>query len=199
MNYCSQCGHFPLEYRIPAGDTRERFVCPSCGTIHYQNPRNVVGTVPVWEDKVLLCKRAIEPRAGYWTLPAGYMELSETTAECAARETREESGAEVELVQLFSLQNVPHVSQVHLFYLARMRSPAFSAGEESLEVRLFEEDEIPWGEIAFTTVSQTLRHYFQDRRNGVFGMHTGDVVRPIFDERDPLLPGLPPAPVDVDQ
>ncbi|HTI19080.1 MAG TPA: NUDIX hydrolase [Trinickia sp.] len=176
MKFCSACGH-PVRLRIPPGDNRERFVCENCGAVHYQNPRNVVGTVPVWEDKVLLCRRAIEPRYGYWTLPAGFMEMGETTAEAAARETLEEAGARVEVQHLFSLLNVPHVHQVHLFYLARLLDLDVEAGEESLEVRFFEEDEIPWDDIAFPTVGQTLRFFFADRSAGSYGLHTGDVFR----------------------
>lgn len=131
MKFCSVCGHEVIA-RIPPGDNRERFVCDQCGTIHYQNPRNVVGTVPVWGEQVLLCRRAIEPRYGYWTLPAGFMEMGETTAEAAARETLEEAGARVEVQTLFTLLNVPQVHQVHLFYLARLVDPGFEAGEESL-------------------------------------------------------------------
>jgi ADP-ribose pyrophosphatase len=158
MKFCSVCGH-GVSLSIPPGDNRERFVCGSCGTVHYQNPRNVVGTVPVWDDKVLLCRRAIEPRYGYWTLPAGFMEMGETTAEAASRETLEEAGARVEVQSLFSLLNVPHVHQVHLFYMARLLDLDIEAGEESLEVKLFEEHEIPWDEIAFPTVGQTLRSF----------------------------------------
>jgi ADP-ribose pyrophosphatase YjhB (NUDIX family) len=180
MKFCSVCGHDVVS-RIPPGDNRERFVCDHCGTIHYQNPRNVVGTVPVWGDQVLLCRRAIEPRYGYWTLPAGFMEIGETTSEAAARETLEEAGAQVEVQALFSLLNVPHVSQVHLFYLARMVDPTYYAGEESLEVKLFHESEIPWGEIAFPTVSQTLRFFFADRAAGSFGMHAEDIFRSLRD------------------
>jgi ADP-ribose pyrophosphatase YjhB (NUDIX family) len=176
MKFCSACGH-PVSLRIPPGDNRERFVCEHCGAVHYQNPRNVVGTVPVWEDKVLLCRRAIEPRYGYWTLPAGFMEIGETTAEAAARETLEEAGARVEVQHLFSLLNVPHVHQVHLFYLARLLDLDIEAGEESLEVRLFDEDEIPWEDIAFPTVGQTLRFFFADRSAGSYGLHTGDIFR----------------------
>lgn len=158
MKFCSVCGH-GVSLSIPPGDNRERFVCGSCGTVHYQNPRNVVGTVPVWDDKVLLCRRAIEPRYGYWTLPAGFMEMGETTAEAASRETLEEAGARVEVQNLFSLLNVPHVHQVHLFYMARLLDLDIAAGEESLEVKLFEESDIPWDEIAFPTVGQTLRSF----------------------------------------
>ncbi|MBU9691224.1 NUDIX hydrolase [Burkholderia multivorans] len=176
MKFCSVCGHEVIA-RIPQGDNRERFVCDHCGTIHYQNPRNVVGTVPVWGEQVLLCRRAIEPRYGFWTLPAGFMEMGETTAEAAARETLEEAGARVEVQNLFTLLNVPHVHQVHLFYLARLVDPEFEAGEESLEVKLFDEADIPWNEIAFPTVSQTLRFFFADRATGDYGVHTGDIFR----------------------
>ncbi|KVE27780.1 ADP-ribose pyrophosphatase [Burkholderia vietnamiensis] len=176
MKFCSVCGHEVIA-RIPQGDNRERFVCDHCGTIHYQNPRNVVGTVPVWGDQVLLCRRAIEPRYGFWTLPAGFMEMGETTAEAAARETLEEAGARVEIQNLFTLLNVPHVHQVHLFYLARLIDPDYEAGEESLEVKLFDEADIPWDEIAFPTVSQTLRFFFADRATGDYGVHTGDIFR----------------------
>ncbi|MBS6362740.1 NUDIX domain-containing protein, partial [Burkholderia sp.] len=133
--------------------------------------------VPVWGEQVLLCRRAIEPRYGYWTLPAGFMEMGETTAEAAARETLEEAGARVEVQTLFTLLNVPQVHQVHLFYLARLVDPGFEAGEESLEVRLFDEADIPWDEIAFPTVSQTLRFFFADRATGDYGVHTGDIFR----------------------
>ncbi len=176
MKFCSVCGHEVIA-RIPQGDNRERFVCDHCGTIHYQNPRNVVGTVPVWGDQVLLCRRAIEPRYGFWTLPVGLMEMGETTAEAAARETLEEAGARVEIQNLFTLLNVPHVHQVHLFYLARLIDPDYEAGEESLEVKLFDEADIPWDEIAFPTVSQTLRFFFADRAAGDYGVHTGDIFR----------------------
>jgi ADP-ribose pyrophosphatase YjhB (NUDIX family) len=159
-------------YRVPDdGDTRERAVCPACGTIHYENPLNVVGTVPYWEDKVLLCKRNIEPRFGKWTLPAGFMELGETTLEGAARETDEEAGAQVEMQGLLSVISVPRVGQVHLFYLARLLSDRFEPGHETIEARLFTEREIPWEEIAFKTVRETLLRYFSDRRSGSFAVH----------------------------
>jgi ADP-ribose pyrophosphatase YjhB (NUDIX family) len=176
MKFCSACGH-TVSLRVPVGDNRERFVCANCDAVHYLNPRNVVGTVPVWDDKVLLCRRAIEPRLGYWTLPAGFMEIGETTSEAAARETLEEAGARVEVQHLFSLLNVPHVQQVHLFYLARLLDLNIAAGEESLEVKLFDERDIPWDDIAFPTVGQTLRFFFADRAIGSYGLHTGDVFR----------------------
>jgi ADP-ribose pyrophosphatase YjhB (NUDIX family) len=165
MNYCSSCGS-DVSLLVPADDTRLRHVCKQCGEIHYRNPRNVVGTIPVWENQVLLCRRAIEPRHGYWTLPAGFLEIGESTEHGARRETLEEAGAEVEIGPLFSLLNVAHVEQVHLFYLARMHSPIFSAGTESLEVALFTEENIPWSELAFPTVKQTLQWYFEDLRQG---------------------------------
>ena len=160
---------------IPADDTRPRAVCPACGTVHYENPLNVVGTVPYWQDQVLLCKRNIEPRYGFWTLPAGFMELGETTAQGAARETDEEAGAHIQMGPLFSLMNVMRVGQVHMYYLAPLTDTVFNPGPESIEARLFREDEIPWDDIAFRTVRETLKRYFEDRRNGAFGFHTLDL------------------------
>lgn len=171
MNFCSHCAH-PVVLKVPADDTRERFVCEQCGTIHYENPRNVVGSIPVWGEQVLLCRRAIEPRLGYWTLPAGFMEIGENTAEGAQRETLEEAGAEVIMGELFSMLSVPHVHQIHLFYLAQMTSADFAAGVESLEVKLFSEAEIPWDEIAFPTVRHTLEWFFADRKAGLLGSAT---------------------------
>ena len=175
INHCRQCGS-AVENRIPDdGDTKPRAVCPACHTIHYVNPLNVVGTIPVWEDKVLLCKRNIEPRKGKWTLPAGFMELGETTAEGAARETVEEAGAQFEMQALFSLINVARVGQVHLFYRATLLSPEFDPGTETQEAILFDEADIPWDEIAFRTVKETLEHFFADRRAGHFGFHALDI------------------------
>lgn len=166
MKYCPNCAAV-LTIKIPADDSRERHVCESCHSIHYQNPRNVVGSIPIYGEQVLLCRRAIDPRRGYWTLPAGFMELGESTSHGAARETLEEAGAQVEIGPLYSLLNVPHAEQVHLFYLAKMPSPDFSAGEESLEVALFYEHEIPWADLAFPTVKQTLEWFFADRASGI--------------------------------
>ncbi len=176
IQHCRECGA-AVAYRLPDdGDTRERAICTVCGTIHYENPLMVVGTVPVLGERVLLCKRNIEPRWGKWTLPAGFMELDETTAQGAARETDEEAGAQIELGPLFSLLNVPQVGQVHIFYLATLQSDRFAPGHETIEARLFTEDEIPWDEIAFRTVKKTLEQYFADRRAGRFGMHSFDIV-----------------------
>lgn len=165
IKHCRACGA-AVEYRIPADDNRERAVCPRCGTIHYENPINVVGTVPVWGEQVLLCKRAIEPRSGLWTLPAGFLELGEAVEEGALRETVEESGARVELQELFTVLSVVHVGQVHLFWRARMLDTTLAPGAETLEARLFHEYEVPWNEIAFRTVRETLTHYFDCRRSG---------------------------------
>ncbi|HEY4317187.1 MAG TPA: NUDIX hydrolase [Herbaspirillum sp.] len=179
MKFCSECAS-PVSQSIPVDDTRLRFVCESCGAIHYQNPKLVVGSIPVWEHdgklQVLLCKRAIEPRYGYWTLPAGFMENEETTTDAARRETAEEAGANIELHGLFSLINVPHVHQVHLFYRATLLDLDFAAGIESLDVGLFSEESIPWADIAFPTVEYTLRQFFADlhRKQG-FGFHTEDI------------------------
>ncbi|RFO98726.1 NUDIX hydrolase [Rhodoferax lacus] len=175
IKFCKQCGT-AVEYRIPDdGDTKVRAVCPSCDTIHYENPLTVVGTVPSWGDRVLLCKRNIEPRFGLWTLPAGFMELNETTTEGAARETVEEAGAQFEMQDLFSLVNVSRVGQVHLFYRAKLTSDQFDPGVETIEARLFLESEIPWEEIAFHTTRVTLECFFADRRKGGFSLHHLDV------------------------
>ncbi len=176
IKHCRECGS-GVVYRVPDdGDTRQRAVCPSCHTIHYENPLNVVGTVPYWGDKVLLCKRNIEPRFGKWTLPAGFMELNETTAEGAARETVEEAGAQFEMQGLFTMLSVARVGQVHLFFRARLTSDQFDPGTETIEARLFAEDEIPWDELAFRTTKETLDRYFADRRTGVFSVHTIDIA-----------------------
>lgn len=175
IKHCKECGA-AVVHRIPDdGDTKLRAVCPACHTIHYENPLNVVGTIPFWEDKVLLCKRNIEPRRGKWTLPAGFMELDETTAEGAARETVEEAGAQFEMLGLFSLLNVARVGQVHLFYRARLTSDVFDPGVETMEARLFTEAEIPWDDIAFRTTKETLERFFADRHSGHFGVHHIDI------------------------
>jgi ADP-ribose pyrophosphatase YjhB (NUDIX family) len=176
IKHCRNCGVAVVQ-RIPDdGDTRERAVCPACNTIHYQNPLNVVGTVPYWGDKVLLCKRNIEPRKGKWTLPAGFLELGETTAQGAARETDEEAGARIELEGLFTVISVARVGQVHLFYRARLLSDQFAPGTETMEAQLYAEDDIPWDEIAFRTVKETLERFFADRRSGRFQVHDLDLT-----------------------
>ena len=174
IQFCRVCGT-RVDYRVPPDDNRERAVCPACGEIHYENPINVVGTVPVWGDQVLLCKRNIEPRFGLWTLPAGFLELGESTEAGALRETDEEAGAKIEMQGLFTVLNVVRVGQVHLFYRARMLDTSLAPGPETQEARLFREHEIPWDQIAFRTVRQTLEHFFEDRRRGSFGVHAGDI------------------------
>jgi len=177
MNFCSHCGH-PVTLRIPEGDNLPRYVCGECHAVHYQNPKMVVGCIPEWEEHILLCRRAIEPRYGLWTLPAGFMENGETTGEGAAREAREEANANLELLSLYSLFDLPHINQVYIMYRARLLDLNFGAGEESLEVELFAEADIPWERLAFRTIHDTLRHFFADRRRGHFEFHTGTIVPP---------------------
>lgn len=176
MKFCCECGS-GVTHAIPDGDNRLRHVCVQCGTVHYQNPKMVVGCLPEWEDKVLLCKRAIEPQYGLWTLPAGFMENNETTQQGALRETMEEAGAHVQIEHLFALYNLPYINQVYLMFRARLLNLDFAPGPESLEVALFSEEEIPWDQLAFRSIEQTLRHYFADRRKGAFDFHIGDIER----------------------
>ncbi len=161
MKYCSNCGDLVTQ-KIPDGDTKSRWVCSACHSVHYQNPKIVVGCVPEIDDRILLCKRAIEPRYGFWTVPAGFLEIGETIAEGAARETLEEACAEVEIGHLFALVDVVDAGQVHLFYAAKLLSD-FDAGVESLEVAMFAEDEIPWDDIAFHSGRYALKKYFEDK------------------------------------
>ena len=176
IKHCRNCGA-AVAYRVPDdGDTRERAICPACHTVHYENPNNVVGTIPVLGDRVLLCKRNIEPRRGKWTLPAGFMELGESTSQGAARETVEEAGAEFEMQDLFAVMSVIRVGQVHLFYRAQLLDTVFAPGPESIEARLFAENEVPWDELAFRTVRETLKHYFEDRRRDQFQLHCADIA-----------------------
>jgi len=174
IKHCKACGS-PTSYAVPPQDTFERAICGACGLVHYENPLNVVGTLPIWEGRVLLCRRNIEPRYGLWTLPGGFMELGETVAEGALRETVEEAGARVELQGLYALLNVAHVGQVHMFYRARLLDTRFEPGPETIEARLFDEAEIPWDRLAFRTVAAMLRHYFEDRRRGQYGLLCADI------------------------
>jgi len=175
MKFCNLCGS-PVELRQPPDDNRSRHVCTACGEIHYENPKLIVGAIPVWRDKILLCRRAIEPRHGLWTLPAGFMENGETTAEAAARETLEEANARVVIGDLYTLYNLPHINQVHLLFRAELLDLDFSPGLESLEVQLFSEADIPWETLAFRPVRFSLQHYFADRTSGEFLFRTGDLV-----------------------
>lgn len=176
MNYCSQCGA-RVTLRIPEGDSLPRHVCDACGAIHYQNPRMIVGCIPEWEDRILLCRRAIEPRHGLWTVPAGFMENGETMADGAAREALEEAVARVEIGPLYAMYNIPHINQVYILFRARLLNEDFRAGAETLEAQLFAEADIPWSEIAFATVRNTLTHYFDDRRRGEYRFHMGTIER----------------------
>ena len=174
MNFCSNCGA-AVTQEIPPDDNRVRAVCHACNTIHYENPRMIVGCIAEWEDRILLCRRAIEPRHGLWTVPAGFMENGETTAEGAARETLEEANARVEILALYALYNIPHIDQVYLLFRGRLLDRNFSPGSETLETRLVGEDDLPWDQLAFATVRHTLRRYYVDRRAGEYRMHSGTI------------------------
>ena len=175
MRFCSDCGG-PIEVRIPEDDDRERFVCRDCGRIHYRNPRIVTGCLVTHGARVLLCRRAIEPRRNYWTLPAGYMENAETAAEGAIRETWEEARANVHVDGLYTLFNLPHINQIYLFFRGRLTGEAFACGPESLEVALFEIDDLPWDALAFPVVRDTLRYWIEDRERHVYPVRTADVL-----------------------
>lgn len=170
MPFCTACGQ-PTSDQIPLGDHKVRQVCTHCNAIYYVNPKVICGTLAIWQDKVLLSRRAIEPRYGLWTLPAGYMELLETMEQGAARETREEAEAEVDIEQLYCMYNIPRIGQIYVLFKAALIDGQFGAGEETIESRLFEEHEIPWNELAFPSVERTLRHYFEDRKNQHFPTH----------------------------
>lgn len=177
MKYCSHCSA-TVELLIPEGDSLPRYVCTTCHVIHYQNPKVVVGCIPEWEDKILLCRRAIEPRLGWWTVPAGFMENNETLAQAAARETLEEATARVEIGDLYAIYSLPHISQVYVLFRAQLLDLDFKPGIESLEVKLMSEPEIPWEEMAFRVIHDPLRRYFNERRQGKLGFHMGVIERP---------------------
>lgn len=177
MKFCNACGA-AVEFRIPPDDTLPRHVCLSCGLIHYLNPKLVVGCIAEWQGRILLCRRAIEPRLGRWTLPAGFMENGESTEEAARRETLEEACARVDIDALFTMISIPHIDQVHLFYRARLSDTDFAPGSESLETALFSESEIPWETLAFRSVSQCIKTYFADRRTGSFDFHESVLTPP---------------------
>jgi ADP-ribose pyrophosphatase YjhB (NUDIX family) len=174
MKFCSHCGA-PVTQKIPAGDNLPRHVCNQCDLIHYHNPKIVAGCIPEWEDQILLCRRAIEPRLGLWTFPAGFMEIGESTEEAAARETKEEAEADVVITSLYAVFSLPHIGQVYLVFRGRMTSPAFKAGSESLEVKLFSLSAIPWDDIAFPVVKEALTRYVADARRGQFQLHLGSL------------------------
>lgn len=174
MNYCSHCGA-KVAIKTPEGDHLPRFVCESCEMIHYQNPKIVAGCIPAWEDRILLCRRAIQPRYGLWTLPAGFMENHESTEQAALRETHEEAGADMQIDSLFAMLSIPYISQVYIMFRGTLRHLEFNPGPESLEVQLFREAEIPWQELAFPVVVETLKRYFADVKRGQFTVHVGDI------------------------
>lgn len=174
MKFCSNCGA-PVTRKVPPGDSLPRYVCDACNTIHYQNPRMVVGCIVEWDDRILLCRRAIEPRYGLWTVPAGYMENGETMHQGAIRETLEEATARVEMGPLYAIYNIPHINQVYILFRAQLLDLDFQAGAETLDVNLFAESEIPWDQLAFATVRNTLAHYYADRRTGEYKFHMGTI------------------------
>ncbi|MDP8985804.1 MAG: NUDIX hydrolase [Pseudomonadota bacterium] len=178
MNFCSTCGS-PVILKTPDGDHLPRFVCTHCHTIHYKNPLLVLGCVPQWEGKILLCKRAIQPRLGFWTVPAGFMENGETMQHAAARECYEEALAKVEIGSLLAIANVTHAGQVHVMFRARLLAPEFAPGPESLEVGLYTEAEVPWAELAFPSGEFTLRKFFADRAGGREDYHITELTRPL--------------------
>ena len=177
MKFCSQCGSGRVSFRVPAGDSLPRHVCDDCGEIHYQNPKIVVGCLPEWQGQVLLCRRAIEPRHGLWTLPAGFLENGESVVAGALRETEEEAGARVEIDELYALISLSQIGQVFMMFRARLVDLDFGPGPESLEVRLFPEADVPWEDLAFRTVARTLRRYFLDRRRGSFPLRISVLER----------------------
>lgn len=185
VKFCSACGSARLDFRIPDGDSLPRFVCADCGEIHYQNPKVVVGCLPTYEDRVLMCLRAIEPRRGLWTLPAGFLENDETLVAGAARETLEEAGARVEVGDLYTVISLPHINQIYMVFRATLPEPRYAPGSESLDVRLFDEHEIPWDRIAFRTIGRTLRNFFLDRKLGGFATRVSSLER-----RPPTPPDL---------
>lgn len=174
MKFCCHCG-FQVKQAVPEGDDRLRYVCGRCSAIHYENPKIIAGCIPVFQERILLCRRAIEPRKGYWTLPAGFMELGETLVQAAQRETLEEAHAEVLIDDLYAIFNLPHISQVYVFFRGRMLNENFAAGLETLETRLFSEEEIPWPELSFETVKRSLQFFFADRKRGEFKIRIEDV------------------------
>lgn len=186
VNYCSNCGK-PISYRTPPGDDRPRHCCDSCGAIHYQNPVVVVGCIPELENRILLCRRAIEPCYGKWTLPAGYLENGETVAEGACREAYEEARARIEIIAPYALYDICYVNQIYLMFRARLMGKDFRPGNESIEVGLFSEDEIPWDNLAFRVIQETLVQYFKDRPKGLFAFYVGNINSNQLAEKGTIL------------
>lgn len=178
MKFCSGCGHTVILKKIP-DDTHPRFFCENCKTIHYQNPNVVVGCLPIWQDQVMLCRRAIEPRRNYWNLPGGYLENGETVEEGAIREVWEEAGIKVKVISLHAVFSIPKINQIYMHFLAEMPNLIYAAGVESMEVKMFEEADVPWKEIAFSSSTFSLEKYFLDRKNGERQVHLGNYTYPI--------------------
>jgi ADP-ribose pyrophosphatase YjhB (NUDIX family) len=179
MKYCSECGSNRVRISIPEGDNRERHVCPDCGAIHYTNPRIIAGVLPVWEDRILLCKRAIHPRKDFWTLPAGFLENGETLQQGAERETLEEAEARVDIHDIYTIFNLTHIHQVYIFFRGTLINGEYGVGEESSDAALFSAGEIPWDQLAFPTIHKTLKYYLRDRERGDFPLRMRDI--------DPML------------
>ena len=176
MNFCSSCGS-KVTLLIPPGDNRHRYVCGECGMIHYQNPNVVTGCIPEWNDRILLCKRAIEPRYGTWTLPAGFLENGESSMFGAAREAMEEANAQMRDMTLFCVFSIPHINQVYTMYRGVLHEGNASPGDESLDVVLASEDEVPWDNLSFPVIIETLKLYYQDRKAGTFSTHYGEIIK----------------------
>ena len=184
MNFCSDCGNAVIK-KIPQGDNRERHVCGNCELIHYQNPKVIAGVLPVFGDQVLLCKRSIEPRHGFWTLPAGFLENGESSLEGALRECEEEANATVVNPELYALFDIPQINQIYVFYRAELMEPVFGPSSESSEVALFDEQDIPWSELAFPVVELAIDHFLKDRIKGEFLVKHEQVQRPWRSRRSP--------------
>ena len=174
MKYCNHCGN-RVVFRVPEGDDRPRFICDDCQTIFYENPKLVVGCISTWEDRILFCRRAIEPRYGKWTIPAGYLETGETVEAGAIRETYEEAGASIDSLQPYALYNLSFIDQIYLIFRGRMTNKSFRTGHESLEARLLKQSEIPWEDLAFKVIREVLDLYIRDLKKGVFDFYTGDI------------------------
>ena len=181
MKYCSECSS-PVQLKIPEGDTLPRYICDSCQTIHYQNPKVITGCIARWQGKVLLCRRAIEPRYGLWTLPAGFLENNETSQDGATREAMEEAQAQISNLKLFGVFNIPHISQVYIMFSGEVEDGYCAPGYESLETNWFKETDIPWNELAFPVVHESLQLYFSDKEHQQITVHLGDIVRDIHDK-----------------
>jgi ADP-ribose pyrophosphatase YjhB (NUDIX family) len=176
MKFCSNCA-YPISFNLVEGEHIPRFHCTSCGVIHYVNPKIIVGCLPIWEDKVMLCKRGIEPQYGLWNIPGGFMENEETTEEGAVREMFEETKGAVNVIGLHTVFNVVPVNQVHLHFLVEMKDLNFSLTPESIDIQLFKEEDIPWQDIAFASTKFALRKYFEDRKNNTRNTHTGSLLQ----------------------